>query len=272
MIGAHHDHLGPRRRRVARPGPGRRRPPRRGRQRERRRGAPRRRARVRGGGARAADPPLRRLRRGGARPARLGPPRAAVPPAGCPVERMQLMVNLDMVGRPRERQGVRRRRRHGEGAARRGPRRRGPRAARPPRARVRGRRRLRPLRLHELLRARRPRALPVLGRARRLPPPVRHRGEGRRGGLAAVARPRVPRRAGSGGSRRPPRGRPRRGGRRRRRAESERGYGTYLGAIPDFAERTEPGVLLTGVRAGEPGRAGGPRRQATCSSASARRA
>jgi hypothetical protein len=32
----------------------------------------------------------------------------------------------------------------------------------------------------------------------------------------------------------------------------ERGYGTYLGAIPDFAERKEPGVLLTGVRAGSP--------------------
>jgi hypothetical protein len=33
---------------------------------------------------------------------------------------------------------------------------------------------------------------------------------------------------------------------------SERSYGTYLGAIPDFSERTEPGVLLTGVRAGSP--------------------
>jgi aminopeptidase YwaD len=32
----------------------------------------------------------------------------------------------------------------------------------------------------------------------------------------------------------------------------ERGYGTYLGAIPDFAERSEPGVLLTGVRPGSP--------------------
>ncbi len=32
----------------------------------------------------------------------------------------------------------------------------------------------------------------------------------------------------------------------------ERGYGTYLGAIPDFAERAEPGVLLTGVRPGSP--------------------
>jgi peptidase M28-like protein/PDZ domain-containing protein/PA domain-containing protein len=38
---------------------------------------------------------------------------------------------------------------------------------------------------------------------------------------------------------------------------SERGYGTYLGAIPDFAERAEPGVLLTGVRAGSPAERGG---------------
>jgi len=34
--------------------------------------------------------------------------------------------------------------------------------------------------------------------------------------------------------------------------ERERGYGAYLGAIPDFAERSEPGVLLTGVRPGSP--------------------
>jgi len=32
----------------------------------------------------------------------------------------------------------------------------------------------------------------------------------------------------------------------------ERGYGAYLGAIPDFAERKEPGVLLGGVRPGSP--------------------
>jgi S1-C subfamily serine protease len=32
----------------------------------------------------------------------------------------------------------------------------------------------------------------------------------------------------------------------------ERGYGTYLGAIPDFSERAEPGVALTGVRPGSP--------------------
>jgi membrane-associated protease RseP (regulator of RpoE activity) len=32
----------------------------------------------------------------------------------------------------------------------------------------------------------------------------------------------------------------------------ERGYGAYLGTIPDFAERSEPGVLLTGVKPGSP--------------------
>jgi hypothetical protein len=36
------------------------------------------------------------------------------------------------------------------------------------------------------------------------------------------------------------------------RAERDRGYGAYLGAIPDFAERKEPGVLLGGVRPGSP--------------------
>ena len=31
-----------------------------------------------------------------------------------------------------------------------------------------------------------------------------------------------------------------------------RGYGSYLGGIPDFGERAEAGVLLTGVRPGSP--------------------
>jgi S1-C subfamily serine protease len=31
-----------------------------------------------------------------------------------------------------------------------------------------------------------------------------------------------------------------------------RGYGAYLGTIPDFEERKEPGVALTGVRPGSP--------------------
>jgi hypothetical protein len=35
-------------------------------------------------------------------------------------------------------------------------------------------------------------------------------------------------------------------------SERERGYGAYLGTVPDFAERAEPGVLLSGVRAGSP--------------------
>jgi hypothetical protein len=34
--------------------------------------------------------------------------------------------------------------------------------------------------------------------------------------------------------------------------ERERGYGAYLGAVPDFAERKEPGVLLSGVKPGSP--------------------
>jgi aminopeptidase YwaD len=37
-----------------------------------------------------------------------------------------------------------------------------------------------------------------------------------------------------------------------RPGQRERGYGSYLGAIPDFAERSEPGVALTGVRPGSP--------------------
>jgi hypothetical protein len=36
------------------------------------------------------------------------------------------------------------------------------------------------------------------------------------------------------------------------RERGERGYGAYLGAIPDFAERKDPGVALTGVRPGSP--------------------
>jgi hypothetical protein len=34
--------------------------------------------------------------------------------------------------------------------------------------------------------------------------------------------------------------------------ERDRGYGAYLGAIPDFTARKEPGVLLSGVKAGSP--------------------
>jgi aminopeptidase YwaD len=39
---------------------------------------------------------------------------------------------------------------------------------------------------------------------------------------------------------------------RDRGERGERGYGAYLGAIPDFAERRDPGVALTGVRPGSP--------------------
>jgi hypothetical protein len=41
------------------------------------------------------------------------------------------------------------------------------------------------------------------------------------------------------------------------RGERDRGYGAYLGAIPDFAERKEPGVLLSGVKPGSPAEAAG---------------
>ena len=37
----------------------------------------------------------------------------------------------------------------------------------------------------------------------------------------------------------------------------ERGYGAYLGTIPDFAERAEPGVLVSAVRPGSPAEKGG---------------
>jgi hypothetical protein len=36
------------------------------------------------------------------------------------------------------------------------------------------------------------------------------------------------------------------------RGAGERGYGAYLGTVPDFAERTEPGVLVSAVRPGSP--------------------
>ena len=39
--------------------------------------------------------------------------------------------------------------------------------------------------------------------------------------------------------------------------ERERGYGAYLGAVPDFAERKDPGVLLSGVRPRSPAEAAG---------------
>lgn len=179
------------------------------------------------------------------------------PPPRCPVERMQLMVNLDMVGRPRDGKVYV----DGADTAK------GLRAIvealadRPP---------LLPLRLtfggggygpsdHTSFYAR---DVPVLALftgahadyhrpsdtaekidaaglaaiarlAHRL---VREAAE-RDGRLEVVRAPAPPPRAGSG----------------------ERGYGTYLGAIPDFAERAAPGVALTGVRPGSPAEGAGLR-------------
>lgn len=39
---------------------------------------------------------------------------------------------------------------------------------------------------------------------------------------------------------------------RERQGERERGYGAYLGTIPDFEERHEPGIKVSGVRPGSP--------------------
>jgi hypothetical protein len=41
--------------------------------------------------------------------------------------------------------------------------------------------------------------------------------------------------------------------------ERSSGYGAYLGSVPDFEERSEPGVLLSGVRAGSPAEKAGLR-------------
>ena len=171
------------------------------------------------------------------------------PPAGCPLERMQLMVNLDMVGRPRE----------GKVYLDGGDTANG---------------------LRDLVEA-------AAGRAPPLPLALAFGGDGYgpsdhtsffardvpvlfiftgahadyhrpsdtpekvdADGLAAIARLayRIAREAAERDGRLevvraagpPPEGR------------RERGYGAYFGAIPDFAERSEPGVLLTGVRSGSP--------------------
>jgi hypothetical protein len=172
------------------------------------------------------------------------------PPAPCPVERMQLMVNLDMVGRPRDRKV------YVDGAN----------TARGLRAVV------------EALAARSPRlpldvtfggggygpsdhtsfyarGVPVLflftGAHADYHRPTDTAEKIDAGGLAAVARlaHRLARDAAERETRlevvRSAEAPPRAG-------ERERGYGTYLGAIPDFAERKEPGVALTGVRPGSP--------------------
>lgn len=172
------------------------------------------------------------------------------PPPACPVERMQLMVNLDMVGRPKEgRVFV-----EGAGSGR----------------------DLR--RLVDALPGREP-ALPLriaFGGdgygpsdqtpflARGVPVLFLHTGAHADyhrvsdtadkvdpAGLAAVAR--LALRAAFDAAQRPdrieavraPSPGPRPGG-------GERGYGAYLGTIPDFAERAEPGVLVSAIRPGSP--------------------
>ena len=172
------------------------------------------------------------------------------PPARCPTEKMQLMVNLDMVGRPRDGKV------YVDGAD----------TAKGLRATI------------EALAAERPRlplhvafggggygpsdhtsfyarGVPVVflftGAHADYHRPSDTADKIDAGGLAAIARlaRRIARDAADrdgrlevvrGGEPPPPPG------------QRERGYGSYLGAIPDFAERTEPGVALTGVRSGSP--------------------
>jgi len=173
------------------------------------------------------------------------------PPASCPVERMQLMVNLDMVGRSRDGKV------YVDGAD----------TARGLRDEVRAlSRRAPPLPLtlafggeggygpsdHTSFHAR---GVPVIflftGAHADYHRPTDTAEKIDAEGLAAVAR--LAYRAARGAADRDGRlevvraaGPPPREGR------GERGYGSYLGAIPDFAERSEPGVLLTGVRPGSP--------------------
>lgn len=172
------------------------------------------------------------------------------PPARCPVERMQLMVNLDMVGRPRGGKL------YVDGAD----------TAKGLRAVVEALA-ARPSRLplvlafggdgygpsdHTSFHAR---GVPVLflftGAHADYHRPTDTADKIDAAGLAAVAR--LAHRAAREAAEREerlevvrtaaPAARPGRG---------DRGYGAYLGAIPDFAERKEPGVLLTGVRPGSP--------------------
>ncbi len=177
------------------------------------------------------------------------------PPPRCPVERMQLMVNLDMVGRPRGKVYV-------DGAD----------TAKGLRALVKGLAEERPripLRLafggdgygpsdHSSFYAK---GVPVLSlftgahadyhrpsdTADKIDPV----------GLVAVAR--LAARAVREAAQRDARLEVVRTASRPPERRGERGYGTYLGAIPDFAERSEPGVLLTGVRPGSPAERAGIR-------------
>jgi hypothetical protein len=176
------------------------------------------------------------------------------PPAACPVERMQLMVNLDMVGRPSKgkvyvdgastAQGLRQRL---EALASRGPAGRlevafGPGDGYGPSD-------------HTSFYAR---GVPVLffftGAHADYHRPTDTADKVDAEGLAEVAR--LAFRVADDAARReerlqvvrtpPPPGSAAGPG------DRPSGYGAYLGSIPDFEERTEPGVLLTGVRAGSP--------------------
>ncbi|HEY6100972.1 MAG TPA: M20/M25/M40 family metallo-hydrolase, partial [Anaeromyxobacter sp.] len=172
------------------------------------------------------------------------------PPARCPLDRMQLMVNLDMVGRPRDGKV------YVDGADTAKGLRREVEAlpSGPPRL---------PLAVtfggggygpsdHTSFYAR---GVPVLffftGAHADYHRPTDTAEKIDAGGIAAIAR--LAHRAARGAADRDGRLEVVRAPEPPARAGSgERGYGTYLGAIPDFAERKEPGVVLTGVRPGSP--------------------
>lgn len=173
----------------------------------------------------------------------------AEPPPACPVERMQLMVNLDMIGRPRGGKLYV----DGADTAK------GLRALVPALA---SRRPALPLRIafggdgygpsdHTSFLAR---GVPVLffftGAHADYHRPSDTAEKVDAEGVAAIARLalRVVREAAD----RPARLEAVRAAAPPPRERGERSYGTYLGAIPDFAERDAPGVLLTGVRPGSP--------------------
>ncbi len=173
------------------------------------------------------------------------------PPPRCPVERMQLMVNLDMVGRPRDGKLYV----DGADTAK------GLRALVPELVALRPRLPLRiafggdgygPSDQTSFL----ARGVPVLflftGAHADYHRPTDTADKIDAGGLASVARLalRIAREAAD----RPDRLEAVRTApsRAERPEPGERSYGTYLGAIPDFAERDAPGVLLTGVRPASP--------------------
>jgi hypothetical protein len=171
------------------------------------------------------------------------------PPAACAVERMQLMVNLDMVGRPREGKV------YVDGAD----------SARGLRDLVRALAEARPALPLELAfggdgygpsdhTSFYARGVPVLflftGPHADYHRPSDTAEKVDAGGLAEVAR--LASRLAREAAERPERLEVVRTAAPPPRERGDRGYGAYLGAIPDFAERKAPGVLLTGVRPGSP--------------------